>query len=393
MRLEQANIPEFESVRLQLPQASFIGYQPDLAEIRRLAERCAHFRNLLIVGHGGSISSFIGIYGALADLETPGAAKRQVRFVQSTDPDFISSLRHEFKPEHTLVLAISKSGETVTQIEALLQFPEYKKLFITGKTGPLAEIAKATGADVLLHPDIGGRYTGLTEVALLPAAICGFDIDALLAGGREVHGWYAEQSETNPAWVAAQILWALEQRGYADVFVPFYSHGLAAMQAIIVQLCHESFGKNRKGQTFLGMEAPESQHHTNQRFFGGIPNICGFFQEVKSAQAVLHTRVPENLRDIKFKDGRLSGLSGISLQDAMHAEYQGTWQNAKIQGIPLLGLELPEITAGQLGQYMAFWQLFAVYSAVLRGSDPFDQPQVEAAKIISWNERKKLHAN
>ena len=295
----------------------------------------------------------------------------------------------KLNPEDTIVVAISKSGETVTQIEALMHFIEYPLLFVTGKGSTLENIGLAAGAMIVEHPPIGGRYTAFTEVSLLPAAMCGINIAELMKGATDMFQHY---DGDNIAMDAAQIFFKLEQRGLVDVFMPFYSNSLYAFNSVIVQLCHESFGKNGKGQTYFAHEAPESQHHTNQRFFGGRKNIAGFFIHQESFRTDHLTHVPEKLQAVSIKDGTLKTLDQIPLSGSMNAEFSSTWQDAHMSGLPIVALELKEITARSIGGFIAFWQLFAVYSSVIRDVNPFDQPQVENSKKISWNIRKEYQS-
>lgn len=381
MNFQTANIPDFEPKKLNLPDAPFLSYQPDLAEIKRAWQEFGGFKNILVIAHGGSVTSFLGMYQAL------GTSKRVVT-LSTTDPEYIAQLKKELPKHETLVLTISKSGENVTQLEATLQFIDYPLLFITGKGSTLEQIGKKAGAKIIEHPPIGGRYTAFTEVGLIPAAICGLDFENLLAGGKEMHAKYQQE---NSAMQAAQVFYKLEQDGYVDVFLPFYSHYLFPFSNLIVQLCHESFGKEGKGQSFIAAESPESQHHTNQRFFGGRKNIAGFFTKLESFRTDLTTAVPDAMREIPIKDGALANLDAIPLSYSMHSEFQGTFEDAKINNIPCAVLNVGEISPREIGAYIAFWQMFAVYSAVLREVNPFDQPEVENSKAISWRNRKNFN--
>jgi glucose-6-phosphate isomerase len=388
MKLEFYNCPKPEEIdsrfrgndKQGLPDTpGFVNYEPDFELIKKLTDEYQKYPNILIIGHGGSITSFYGIYNALKE-----QAKKRAYFLSTVDPDYIFELKKEVKPENTLVVAISKSGENTTQIEMLMQFADYPLLFITGKSSPLRAIGEKLGAKIILHPDIGGRYTGLTEVALVPAAICGLEAKKIYEGARVFYGQYQKD---NLAWMAASVLYQLEQKGYVDVFMPFYAHNLFPMSAIIVQLCHESFGKDGKGQTYFAHEAPESQHHTNQRFFGGRKNICGFFTTVET---FLHPTVnvfPAAVHSVQIKGRALFDINKIPLEKSMQFEAQGTMEDARISGIPLLHLTVAGFSALEVGQLLAFWQLYAVYASVLRNVNPFDQPQVENSKNISFDKR------
>jgi len=271
MKIEFYNCPEPEKLDVsKLPDTpAFLIAKMDFDNIEKIADQYSQYKNILLVGHGGSVSSFYGMYHALKEQSTKRA------YVLSTiDPDYISELKEFLKPEETLVIAISKSGETVTQMEALLQFSEYPLIFITGLVGPLEELGKTLSAKSVLHLPISGRFTGLTEVALVPAAICGFDIRAMHAAAEKM---YDQFTLDNDAFKAASIAFQLEQNGFVDVFMPIYDSHLFPLNHLIIQLCHESFGKDEKGQTYFAHHAPESQHHTNQRFFGGRKNIAGWF--------------------------------------------------------------------------------------------------------------------
>lgn len=381
MKLEYFNCPKPEDMHnTKLPPLpEFAKYRPDFGEIKKLRHAYLQYRNILVIGHGGSITSFYGIYNALIE-----QADKSAYFLSTVDPDYIAELKKQLHPADTLVIAISKSGETTTQIEMLMQFVDYPLLIITGKSSPLRAIGEKLSAKIIMHPVIGGRYTGLTEVALVPAALVGLNIEKLYAGAEK---FYHAYDRSNLAFEAASVLFQLEQKGYVDVFMSFYAHNLFPMSSIIVQLCHESFGKAGKGQTYFAHEAPESQHHTNQRFFGGTKNICGFFTSVENFLHPTQNIIPAQLHSVQLKGRALADINKIPLEKAMSFELEGTMEDAKINGIPLAHLSIEKFEASEIGGLLAFWQLFAVYSSVLRNVDPFDQPQVENSKIISFNKR------
>ncbi|HMQ01943.1 MAG TPA: hypothetical protein PKD79_02645 [Candidatus Doudnabacteria bacterium] len=385
MQIKFYNTPEPQEFDADLNQdkPNFIEYRPDFVLLDKLARKYSSKKKLIVIGHGGSITTFAGLYGALKTKST-----KQVFLVSTNDPDYLSEVKAKTDPSDTLVVAVSKSGETVTQLEALFQFIDYPLLVVTGVAGPLAEMAHKLNAEIVVHPPIGGRFSGFTEAALVPAALCGFDVEKIYDGGQT---WLKRFNENNPAYEAASIFWQLEEQGIADVFMPVYSSRLFPFSNLIVQLCHESFGKEGKGQTYFAHEAPESQHHTNQRFFGGRKNIAGWFIGSHKSQTDLQTAVPEKLQDVPLKEQTLLTLDSIPLQDALSFEREATIDDAKLNNIPCVDMQLEEISEHHLGELIAFWQMFAVYSALLRGVNPFDQPQVEASKKISFARREKFN--
>jgi glucose-6-phosphate isomerase len=388
MKLEFYNCPKPEDFKEmdsrllgndKLLSPEFIRYKPDFELIKKASAEYQKFENILVIGHGGSITSFYGFYNSLI-FQTD----KKAFFLSTVDPDYIFELKKELKPENTLVIAVSKSGENTTLLEAFAHFSEYTLLVITGKASPLRAMAEKLNAKIITHPPIGGRFTGLTEVALIPAAIAGLDAEKLYEGAKTFYNLFKED---NLAFRAASVFYQLEQKGFVDVFMPFYSHYLFSMSNLIVQLCHESFGKNGKGQTYLASEAPESQHHTNQRFFGGIKNICGLFVGVENFAHLSVTQYPASTHSVQIKAHALFDINKIPLSKSMESETLGTLEDAKIQGIPLAYLSISSFTASEIGALAAFWQLYAVYASVLRGADPFNQPQVENSKNISFSKR------
>ena len=384
MQIKFYNTPEPQEFDADLSndRPNFLDYVPDFVLLDKLQTKYSSKQKLILVGHGGSITTFAGLAGALK-----AKSSKQVFLVSTNDPDYIAEVKASTNINDTVVVAVSKSGETVTQLEALLQFVDYPMVIVTGAAGPLAEIAHKLNAELVIHPPIGGRYSGFTEATLVPAALCGFDCEKIYQGGQE---WLTRFNHPNPAFEAASIFTQLEDQGIVDVFMPIYSSRLFPFSNLIVQLCHESFGKEGKGQTYFAHEAPESQHHTNQRFFGGRKNIAGVFISSQHSQTNLTTSVPETLQTIPLKQQTLKVLNNIPLQQALQFERESTLADAKLQNIPLAELQLEEISEHHLGELIAFWQMFAIYSSLLRGVNPYDQPQVESSKKISFARREKF---
>lgn len=381
MNLQFYNCPEAESIEVlgKLEVPGFVSYKPDFKLLEDFKKAYAGYENILVIAHGGSVSPILGFYGSLKY-----SATKNVVFLSTVDPDYITELKTKYKPENTLVISVSKSGDNMTQLETFSQFLNYPNIVVTGKSSPLRAIAEKIKSKIVMHPPIGGRYTGLTEVNLLPAAIAGLDVKALYEGALE---YYHSFEKENDSFKTASIFWQLEQKGFVDVFMPFYSHNLFPMSAIIVQLCHESFGKAGKGQTYFAHEAPESQHHTNQRFFGGQKNIAGFFFSAKNFQNNSTVVYPAETHSVQIRGRHVADVSKIPLEKIMQFELQGTLEDAKINSIPLAHLEVENFSAFEMGKFSAFWQLYAVYSSLLRGVDPYNQPQVENSKNISFSKR------
>ena len=197
--------------------------------------------------------------------------------------------------------------------------------------------------------------------------------------------------ENNLALQLSVALYQLDKEGYTEIFTPVYSEQLLGMLALIIQLIHESTGKDGKGQTIYGGFAPESHHHANQRFFGGRKNVVGIFMRVDNQEDIKSkVKIPNSLQDIKLRDGYLRDIDGITYAKALEFEYEGTRQDAIRKKIPHAAITLDKITPRAIGELLAFWQYVAVYSSVLRDVDPYDQPQVESSKSISFSLTKNF---
>lgn len=353
------------------PLPAFARERPDvggLAAKLRLAEGKAH---VVVVGNGGSIRNVWALYRALAE----GRAPRQLHLLDGTDPSGLFgellSGRGRFSPKNTLVVPVSKSGNTenvVQESEILLDRGYPMIAVISSGKSKLASLVEGKGLDRFPHPDeVGGRYTAGQNNALLPFALVeGSDgnarrLDAAFAAAHERMAPPAP-SERNIAKALALGLWRAELAGYGELFLPIYCKALGGLGELIVQLVHESYCKEGRGHTVVYAEAPESQHHTNQRYFGGRANMAG-----------LTIRVGGFERDPPIKEGVSSG-------DFLDLEHAGVVAEAERRGNPHMVLTLDALTPEDVAGAAALWQWAAVYGGVLRGVNPFDQPAVEGSK-------------
>src|SRR5579863_524463 len=129
MKLEFYNCPQpVDITSVKLPETpEFVKYRPDFELIKKYQKQFETFKNILIVGHGGSINCFTAEYYPLRY-----QSQKEVYILNTTDPDYIFELKQKLKPVDTLVIAISKSGENTTQIEEMMAFAKYAMLIMTG---------------------------------------------------------------------------------------------------------------------------------------------------------------------------------------------------------------------------------------------------------------------
>lgn len=377
-----------ESVQNQ-PTPPFEQHTENIALLRKRLAPFQDYKNILLVGNGGSVWSLMCYWQALGD-KIDG---KTVVPLTDMEPDYLAIVKAKYVPADSLVVVVSKSGSTVGVIENIFTFWDYPMLFVTDPEGPIARLAQAKQATVIPHPTVGGRYSGFSSSAYVPAILLGLPVEAIETGARAGYDQFRAVSENNPALQVALTLNQLEGEGYTNIFMPIYSNFLQTFGMQVTQLFHESFGKDGKGMTVLAVQAPESQHHTNQRFFGGPKDMVGLFLHVdKQSDQSLSINVPAEVADIPLRSGKMGDIDGLSLADAFKAEYLGTFTDAKNQDIPLIDVAVSEVTGKTVGELMAFWHYVTVFSSLLRGVDPYDQPQVEASKVISFEERLKAKA-
>jgi len=351
-------------------------FREDLDELKTKIEKYRKYKNFIIIGNGGSITSFEAYYRALQP-------DREAAILSTMEPRLIEELKKKYSPEDTLVVPISKSGLNLGPIEIFLAFVDYPTLVITNPNeGALLEIARKRGYEIIDHPAIGGRFSGGTATALVPALLCGLDANQILSGLYEGYGLKKE------AYSLSKRMFELENNGYSEVFLPIYSHYLMGFENMIVQLMHESVCKNGQGQTFYAAFSPEAQHHTNQRLLGGRKNVAAIF--LKYENESISVSVPDDLKDVDIRGEKLDFIDGLPYQKGLLAEYMGTKKDADLNNVPNFTITLQKIDAFEIGELLGFWHLVTFYSCVLRGVNPFDQPAVENSKQITVDEIKKL---
>lgn len=356
-------------------------YREDLGQLKRQLQNVAKFENILVVGNGGSITSFDAIFGALC-------TEKDAFSVWTMDPIFLKKVKKVYPPGKTVVIAVSKSGNTLGQIEALLAFAPYRVVVITepGK-GCLSEIASKMNWKIINHPPVGGRFSAGTSSTLAGLYLAGVDID-LIQKGLE-NGYQVLRDD---AYTLAKYYFQKENEGYSEVYVTIYDQLLEKFQNLIIQLMHESVCKDEKGQTFYISMGPEAQHHTNQRFMGGKKTVVGTFIKTGEDNGFSIT-VPEEIKDVSYKGEPLGNFDGFKYKKALEAEYFGTKGDADKNNIPNVTISLDKIDEISVGALIAFWHMVAFYSSILRGVNPFDQPAVENSKNITLDIIKKSLKN
>lgn len=353
-------------------------YREDIEGLKKALEGFGVFDRIIVVGNGGSITSYDAYFWALC-------SRCESQSVWTMDPALLERTKKHFPNDgKTVVVAVSKSGNTLGQIESLLYFCDYPTIVVTNpNSGALSEIAKKLNWEIIDHPPVGGRFSGATASAFVPAYLAGMNIDEIQSG---ISAGYTLKNE---AYSLANYYFKMEKDGYSEIYLNCYCECLMGFGNLIIQLMHESVCKDGKGQTFYFAMGPEAQHHTNQRFLGGKKNVIGTFIVAENSSIDLKQVIPSTIRDVSLQSDKLSILDEVSFQDALKAEYLGTKEDADLNRVPNITITLDVVNEKSVGELVAFWHMVAFYSAKLRQVDPFSQPAVENSKKITLEILKK----
>jgi len=363
--------------------------------------------HVLVLGIGGSALGTKALLNALkrpAWNELDDDAREffpRLTVLENVDPVTVRTTLDRIDPRRVLVNVVSKSGgtgETMAQylivrqwLETALGAAAARHLVFTTdpEKGALREIAKAEGIPALpVPPDVGGRYSVLSPVGLLPAALVGIDIEALLRGaGRAVERAESDDLMTNAPALYAALLWAADTWHGARVQVVMpYADRLREFSEWYRQLWAESLGKrlDRRGElinagpTPVGAVGATDQHSQVQLFMEGPYD-----------KAITFVDVEEHGTDLTIpgRDGlpaELAYLGGHSLQELLRAELEATSSALARMGRMSMTLRLPELTAETFGELLMFFQVACGYAGIWYNINPFDQPGVELGKRLTY---------
>lgn len=377
--------------------------------IRRFAEGIGQaYDHVLVLGIGGSALGTKALVTALrppAWNELDDEAREffpRITILENVDPTSIAAALRRIDPRRVFVNVISKSGgtaETLAQYlvvrgwldEALGQDAAIRHVTFTTdpSRGPLRAIAEREGIAALeIPPGVGGRYSVLTPVGLLPAALVGIDISALVAGARRALE-RAEEPDLlkNPAALYAALHWAADAWLGARIHVLMpYSDRLKEFAAWFAQLWAESLGKrlDRRGEivhvgpTPVAAVGATDQHSQIQLYMEGPFDKLVSFIRVEHPEEDL--RIPS--RDALPEE--LAYLAGHGMGELLLTEQEATSAALAHAGRMNLTLSVPSLTAETLGELIMFYQLATGFAGAWYGINPFDQPGVELGKRLTF---------
>lgn len=379
-----------------------------VAQIETFAEGLgqAH-EDVIVLGIGGSA---LGTKALLGALRGPGwnewndEAREyypRLHVLDNIDPSVVHNLLQRVDPRRALVNVISKSGNTAETLaqylvvrawleDALGEAATRHLVFTTDPvSGALREIATRESIATLdVPPSVGGRFSVLSPVGLLPLALVGIDIAALLSGAAQaIDQATAAELEHNQAALFAGLMWAADTTAGSriQVLMP-YSDRLREFGSWFCQLWAESLGKKldrqgtvvHAGPTPLAAVGATDQHSLVQLLMEGP------YDKVVSFITVDDPGCDVPIPDSPDLPEAAAYLAGHTLGGLLDAEYQATARALAGAGRMNLTLGLPDLAPATVGELVMFFQLAVGYAGVWYGVDPFDQPGVELGKRLTF---------
>jgi glucose-6-phosphate isomerase len=358
---------EFGYVSLNLPETtSAAGIEAAVADVDA--------DHVLTVGIGGSALGAVTVTRAL------GETNHHV--LDNVDPEHTRRLLDRLDLSRTAVNVVSKSGTTAETLSNFLVVQEAmaaagvdwteRTVVTTGESGPLRELADEHGLPALDVPDgVPGRFSALSAVGLVPAAILGYDVEAVLEGGRSARDTLAGSLYDCPAYAYGAVAAALERRGaHTNAFMP-YAEALEPFAEWFAQLWAESLGKDGQGQTPARALGATDQHSQLQLYRAG-----------RHDKLVTLVR-PRERADLDIPDTDVEGLSylgGSTLGDLLDAEFEATEASLAAAGKPNVRLEVDRVDEHGIGDLLVSLEAACILAGELMGVETFTQPAVEWGK-------------
>lgn len=368
----------------------------EFARIKAAAEKIKSDSDaLVVIGIGGS---YLGARAAIDLLShsfynsLPKSKRRtpEIYFVgNNISSTYIADLLELLEGKDISVNVISKSGTTTEPAIAFRIFKEYmenkygkeeasKRIYATTdkERGALKKLATAEKYETYVIPDdVGGRFSVLTAVGLLPIAVSGADIDTLMEGATAAHKEYNNPNlMENDCYKYAAVRNALYRKNKTTEIMVNYEPSLHFFTEWWKQLYGESEGKDQKGIFPAGVDFSADLHSMGQYIQDGLRNIF---------ETVLHVEAPRKKMVVKEDKDNVDGLNFLAGKEIAYINekaFQGTLLAHTDGGVPNLILNIPELNEYYLGKLIYFFEKACGISGYLLGVNPFDQPGVEAYK-------------
>lgn len=346
---------------------------------------------VVAIGIGGSYLGAKAVIEAFSDsfaAYKPASSARVIFAGQNIGEDYTHELVSLLKGKKFGIIVISKSGTTTEPaiafriLKEMLEAQEGKEFaskhivaVTDAKRGALRSLATEEGyATYVIEDNVGGRFSVLTPVGLLPIAVAGFDIRALLDGAKAMEAATAAADDSNPAYLYAKTRNALYAEGKKTEILVNYNPKLHYLGEWWKQLYGESEGKEHKGIFPAAVDNSTDLHSMGQWIQEGERTI---FETVISVAEQQHEMVIPS--DAANLDG-LNYIAGKRIDEVNKMAELGTVIAHVDGGVPNIHITLGSLTERCLGEIIYFFEKACGISGYILGVNPFNQPGVEAYK-------------
>lgn len=349
-------------------------------------------KNIAIIGIGGSTLGTYAIYNFLKFHKRKNKTlKKEIFFFESTDPVNLNGTISEFDLEDTLFIAISKSGTTIETVSifkyltSLVKMDSSNLLIITEDDSKLNYFAQRNSIKTFDIPkNVGGRFSVLSNVGLVPLYLAGFDIDELLNGARRISTSFFEQYELYTHLLKKARTYFEFKDIYNINAVFSYSQLLEGFNKWYIQLWGESLGKidannTNQGLTPIGLLGPVDQHSFLQLIVEG-----------KRDKTVTFLKIKDFKDDTKIASISLEGLeeldyiNDLNFKDLINLQADATFASVQEykKDIPIDLIEIEDISEFEIGKLLFYYMLLTSIVGKFLRINTYDQPGVEGGKII-----------
>ncbi len=363
----------------------------DTARIKAYAATVTQ-KHIAIIGIGGSTLGTYAIYSFLRDATV---LPKTLHFFESTDPLDIGARLKFIDLENTLFVVVSKSGTTVETLSifkylhSLVTIDKDNCVIITESDSSLNSYALSEGIRTFEIPkNVGGRFSVFSPVGLVPLAIVGVNIDALLEAAAEVHDSFFSRDEVYDN-LMKKARFLVENKNEYNINVIFsYSTMLEGFNQWYVQLWGESLGKvdatgTKQGLTPVGLIGPVDQHSFLQLIVEGVRDKTVTFVVIDDFFS--SAMIPEiTLKGLESTDN----VNAITFSKLIQMQAEATIEAIDaLQDVPFDVITVAKVNEANIAKLMYSYELLTSLCAKLMGINAYNQPGVESGKIIL---KKKL---
>jgi len=366
-----------------------------VTELDKYQERdLTKIKNIVVIGIGGSSLGAKAVDGAIKHTKET----KKLIFLENSDPlNLVDSLKDVTK-ENSLFIVISKSGSTMETIsifkfilnryELDLDKNRDSLIVITDLDSPLSKFAKKHSiAEFNIYPNVGGRFSVLSAVGLVPLALAGYDVKALLDGAKEFLNSFFERKELS---LLDRAFSFVENQERAPINILFsYSTLLKEFSSWYVQLWGESLGKIDKNNKSVGLTpicliGSTDQHSFLQLIIEGPKDKKLTFIKVKDfgCDIEIPNITIENIEKTDY-------INGVKFETLINAQCDATLESIVESGVDVDLIEIDSLNEKTLGEMIIYFELLTSSVGILLDVNTYNQPGVELGKVKLVEKFKK----